>query len=126
MPPYAHKFNLPFTLPEGENRPRRPANTPQHLPLSFLTHAPPLFAKKNPLAFSRSVPVGSKLDLRDLDFIWCACTVVKVYSKEGAGEGGEGRALLDGPGQGCVKLRYDGWGEEWDETVQWPNDRLAR
>jgi len=53
--------------------------------------------------------VGLQLEFRDLDFIWCPATVVQVNTKAST-----------------VVLRYDGWPDDWDETVPYPNPRLAK
>lgn len=61
------------------------------------------------------IPVeGMHVELRDPDFIWSAATIVEVK---------KGRKKTD-PTE--VVLRYDGWGHEWNETLSWPNPRIAR
>lgn len=61
-------------------------------------------------------PLYSKLELRDLDFIWCVATIVNIVDDVTRSEGSLGQ----------ISLRYDGWDSIWDETLSYPNDRLAR
>jgi len=57
--------------------------------------------------------VGMKLEIRDSDYIWSSGTLkeVKRNSKGGKIE---------------VTVASDGWGREWDEVMEWPNERLAK
>lgn len=50
-----------------------------------------------------------RLDTRDQDYIWSPSSIVKVDTKNGT----------------HVTLRYDGWGDAYDERVAWNSDRLA-
>ena len=50
---------------------------------------------------------GTEIELRDLDFTWCPCVVIKNWKTK-------------------IKVRYIGWSSEWDETLPYPHSRLAR
>lgn len=54
---------------------------------------------------------GMRLEIRDTDYIWSSGYIVKVTTK--------GKNVM-------VTVASDGWGREWDELMQWPNDRLAK
>jgi len=69
-------------------------------------------------------PLYAKLELRDLDFIWCVATVVKVSNAKAAKK--KNSESTSSSAIGKLTLRYDGWSREWDETLTYPNQRLAR
>lgn len=51
--------------------------------------------------------MGTRVDVRDVDYIWSPATVVRSYKKS-------------------VTVRFDGWGKEVDETVEWNDgNRIA-
>ena len=52
--------------------------------------------------------VGMRVDARDVDSIWSEATVVKVRK-----------------GTKSVTVRFDGWNENYNENIEWSNDRLA-
>mmetsp|Transcript_15927 Transcript_15927/g.23430 ORF Transcript_15927/g.23430 Transcript_15927/m.23430 type:complete len:460 (-) Transcript_15927:829-2208(-) len=57
--------------------------------------------------------VGMKLEIRDSDYIWSSGTLREVKKKSKSGK-------IE------VTVASDGWGREWDEVMEWPNDRLAK
>mmetsp|Transcript_52218 Transcript_52218/g.62888 ORF Transcript_52218/g.62888 Transcript_52218/m.62888 type:complete len:609 (-) Transcript_52218:153-1979(-) len=56
--------------------------------------------------------IGMRVDLRDNDNIWSPATVISVSTTSS--------------GEYETNLRYDGWGPTWDETLTWPNPRIAQ
>lgn len=55
--------------------------------------------------------IGKMLEIRDEDYVWSKARVLEIQ---------EGRRGLN------VKVRFDGWGESYDETVAWKSERLAK
>ncbi|KAL7462488.1 hypothetical protein ACHAXS_002867, partial [Conticribra weissflogii] len=68
------------------------------------------------------------LEIRDPDSIWSAAKIIEINygdatSKQCNDAGKKGNAA----DTNCtVTIRYEGWGTEWDETLPYPNPRLAR
>ena len=60
--------------------------------------------------------VDTAIEIRDPDYIWSSARVVEVKT----GENDAGNIVS------AVKVRYDGWGPDWDEWVPFPSPRLAR
>lgn len=54
---------------------------------------------------------GMRLEIRDADYIWSSGFIVQVSTKDDLT---------------MVTVASDGWGSEWNEVIQWPNDRLAK
>uniref|UniRef100_A0A7S2UET3 Uncharacterized protein n=1 Tax=Attheya septentrionalis TaxID=420275 RepID=A0A7S2UET3_9STRA len=52
-----------------------------------------------------------RLEIRDPDFIWSSAKLIDLQKRGG---------------KNIVTIRYDGWGDEWDELLEYPNVRLAR
>jgi hypothetical protein len=53
-----------------------------------------------------------KLEVRDADYIWSSGFIQDV------------KQTSSGRTQVCIAS--DGWGSQWDEVMDWPNDRLSR
>eukprot|EP00804_Cyclotella_cryptica_P026736 CCRYP_007952-RA/>CCRYP_007952-RA protein AED:0.00 eAED:0.00 QI:160/1/1/1/1/1/2/163/737 len=60
-----------------------------------------------------SPTINMPLEILDPDCIWSSAKIIKVSNIKSS--------------QTChVKVRYEGWGSEWDEELPYPNTRLAR
>lgn len=55
------------------------------------------------------------VDIRDSDFLWNAARITNVSYEDG-----------DSSKSAHVVVSYSGWPEYWDETLPYPNERLAR
>jgi hypothetical protein len=55
---------------------------------------------------------GMRIDMRDEYFIWSAARVQRIYHD-------------DKGNPQTAKIRFEGWGEQWDEQVQVGSDRIA-
>lgn len=53
--------------------------------------------------------MGTRVDARDVDFIWSQATVIKVHSHRGP----------------HIVVRFDGWDKSFDETLNWNDERFA-
>ena len=74
---------------------------------------------------------GQKIDICDPEKIWASGTIVsyKVISKEEYSHSGIKRSHDEVDKSNCeyeVEVAYDGWGNEWNEKLLYPNPRIAR
>ena len=87
---------------------------------------------------------GMKVEIRDPDYIWSAATVIGIERDSSASnlqadqnntysKNTYVRDLTSSTGisknnsnQSLVTLRYDGWGDEWNEVLPWCHPRLAK
>ena len=52
-----------------------------------------------------------RLDARDVDYIWSSATILRVQRQHNK--------------ETNVTIRFDGWGKQYDETLEWNSQRLA-
>jgi len=68
--------------------------------------------------------VGLKLEICDPDNIWSSAKIVKLKKKK---RSGAGKANSTSGYVHIVTVRYIGWGDEWDEDLEYENNpRLAK
>jgi len=72
------------------------------------------------------------IEILDRDYIWNMAQIVGIsYGNDQDQTNPEGKQNSCGPNAPLspichVTVRREGWGEEWDETLPYPNSRLAR
>eukprot|EP00571_Detonula_confervacea_P015873 CAMPEP_0172303214 /NCGR_PEP_ID=MMETSP1058-20130122/4790_1 /TAXON_ID=83371 /ORGANISM="Detonula confervacea, Strain CCMP 353" /LENGTH=748 /DNA_ID=CAMNT_0013013955 /DNA_START=146 /DNA_END=2387 /DNA_ORIENTATION=+ len=68
------------------------------------------------------------IEIRDSDFVWNMSRITRIsYDNDKCQNNSGNSSGLDGSPPKChVTVRYEGWGPHWDETLRYPNERLAR